>query len=145
MRIQIPPILRPVYLTDYAPQCVDPATGQSIVVWVWVNPPRQMLVDHDALIDQLGQLRTRIHPGDAGAVATGEALQAGIVEVQRLTTALAEWCAQLWSMHADIATHWSAEDVRALMDSDTDPALYPWLKRRTLAAIMAHRADIEKK
>lgn len=144
MRIEIPPITRPIYLADYAPQLVD-ASGKSLVVQVWVNPPRQMLLDHDGFIEQLNQLRAKIAPGDAGALPTGEALQAATTEVQRLTAALMAWCAKIWSQHADPATHWSEADVRALMDSDTDPALYPWLKRRTLAAMFAHRNDVEKK
>lgn len=144
MRFTIPPILRPIHLADYAPQLVD-AAGKSIVVWVWVNPPRQMLIDHDALIDQLNQLRGKINHTDALTLPAGDALVAATAEVQRIATALAEWCAKLWSMSTDMATHWTPAEVQALMESDTDPALYGWLKRRTLAAIMAHRADVEKK
>lgn len=113
MKIIVPQIVRPIALTDYAPELRD-ETGAAITVWVWVNPPI-------AWISRLNAALT-----DAQA--------------ERLDAMYAE----AWSQHPDPATHWSAEDVRELMASETDPALFIWLARRTRDAIDAHRAGEKK-
>lgn len=114
MKIIVPPLVRPIYLTDYAPELKD-ESGAPVVVWVWVNPP----------------------------VAWIARLNAGLTDRQSGVN-LDEMYAEAWSQHADPATHWSAEDVRALIAHETDPALFVWLARRTREEIEAHRAGEKK-
>ena len=61
MKIIVPPITRPVRLTDYAPELVREG-GEPITVWVWVNPPARM-------IDEMQALRARSARGGCGLCA----------------------------------------------------------------------------
>ena len=75
MHIIVPPITRPIRLTDYAPELVR-EDGEPVTVWAWVNPPARMIDEMQALRersktvrDQLAALKQRV----LGAAGEGSA------------------------------------------------------------------------
>lgn len=145
MRISVPKLLRSIDLADYAPELVHP-DGKPIMVWVWVNPPR----------DLMDRRRRNLQMGADAYRVINDAVKVGdqplsIDERRRLLNDLlatgnlmAAWFAEIWSQADDAETHWSTEDVLSLGTNQTDPALYPWLQIQTMDLITAHR-DAEKK
>jgi len=139
MKVIVPPITSPVLLTDYHPAMLAPGTDKPVVVHVWVNPPRDIIAEHYRLVDEWKAAQ------DAFIVAAGD--EAVAKERARMAAAedgLAAWYARLWSMAADMSTHWTVEDVQALAALETDPALYSWLTRTSWELIYAHRATRKK-
>ena len=136
MKIEIPPLLKPVYLRDYADELGDAA------VWVRVNPPREFLAEYAAL-------RERGETANAGlgqiAENDSEATFAATAELSAVGEAFAAWYARLWSQGTDAATHWTADETRQLALLDTDPALYSWLTTRSWELIGEHRSREKKK
>lgn len=133
MHIIVPPITRPIRLTDYAPELVR-EDGEPVTVWAWVNPPARMIDEMQALRERSKTVRDQLAAGAAD-------LQG---EIGAISEAVSAWYAAIWSQHADPATHWTAADVLALDASETDPGLGGWLKTRTWEAIAAHRSAQKK-
>ena len=60
MKIDIPKVVRPLVLSDYAEGFgVDPKTGEDVPMWVWVNPPLAVLREHDGTHAEINQGITR--------------------------------------------------------------------------------------
>lgn len=135
MKFNVPKIVRPVALTDYAPELTHD-DGTPAVVQVWANPPAALLTRHREL-SQRGQTALAALKADGDKAAA-------VAELNAIGAALADLFAELWSQHADPATHWTAEDVTELANSDANPALYGWLTRRTLAVIGEYRGALRK-
>lgn len=138
MKIIVPPITRPILLTDYAPE-LRREDGAPVAMYVWVNPPAQLIDDYNVILARLKDVRKRLdgasQPDEMGALGA-ELVEAG-GELDR-------WYATIWSQHADPATHWTPEDVQALVLNDTDPGLETFLKGRTWEAIRGHRSREKK-
>lgn len=117
MNISIPKLVRAIELSDYAPELA------GVRVRVWVNPPLELVRDYNAGCELTADPATR---------AEGW---------QKIFGAYA----RLWSAGEDPATQWSADDVRALKVSETDPRLYGWLLEKTWALVRAYREGEEKK
>jgi len=136
MKYNIPKIVRPVALTEFAPELIHD-DGSPAVVQVWVNPPTARMTHYYDLSRE----------GTAAIVllkaAEGDKA-AAVAEINRVGGELSALFAELWSQHADPATHWTAEEVSALANSDANPALYGWLTGRTIAAIGEYRSRLRK-
>jgi hypothetical protein len=115
MKITIPKIIREVPLADYAPEM------NGAVVKVWVNPTR----------DFLQQISAAITQEDEQAAA------------HVISQPVSEWYAQLLSQAPDAESHWTADELQAV--ADTDPALWAWLISRCWSRINDHIAVLEKK
>lgn len=119
MPVTIRPLTRPLPLDEYAEGLeIRFDDGPAKVVHVWVNPPRALREEHDRLL--------------------AEARQSG------MSPELFAWYARLWSQHPDAATHWTAEEVQALAENDTDPNLLIWLQNRSIDMMTAHRSAKRK-
>ncbi len=139
MKLNLPKITQAIPLADYAPELVHD-DGSPAVVYAWVNPPAALLTRH-------AELRQRITEADhhlRGGALKGELLAAVVREMTGLGEALAALFAELWSQHADPATHWTAADVMELAANDANPALFGWLTNGTIAAINKHRSGLRK-
>lgn len=120
MRALVPPMTRPMPLDEYGDGAqIRFDDGPPKAVHVWVNPPRQLLEEHDALV-------------------------AAAKQSQQTPPELTAWFARLWSQHADLATHWTVEQIQAVAESDTDPALWVWMQNKSIAMIQAHRSAARK-
>lgn len=124
MKIEIPVIVRPLSLLDYAPEI-------DVTMQVWVNPPRALLMEYYDILNTISSVIKQEQDADA-------ADNAGF--------ALMGWLAKVWSAGAE-DTRWTAEDVAALWErcKDTDPALWAWVTSRTAEMIFEHRANAKKK
>lgn len=112
----IPRIVKAIELGDYAPEL---AGGR---VYVWVNPPRDIRRRYPEILELLND--------KANTESAGQQLM--------------EWLSLIWSQGAP-ETHITTDDVAALVGLDTDPALYGWLVKRTLDALIEHAAGGKKK
>lgn len=128
MKIAVPKIVKTLAVGEYAQELSE------VRLQVWVNPPRSLLARHDALIERVGAAAR------AGADEAG--LSATVTELWGEMTAV---FAELWSAGPE-GTHWSAEEIEALIDgmAETDPQLWPWLRKRTILMIREHREAVKK-
>lgn len=124
MKIDIPRIVRPLALAQYAEELSE------AVVWVWANPTREFLGRWSEL-------------GAMASTAVKAKDEAGLRNVEDL---IYSWFSECWSQGPDDATHWTAAEVKALAEhcTDTDPALWTFVQEGTLRLIQAHRARERK-
>lgn len=139
MKFNFPKITQPIDLADYAPEMVQD-DGAPALVWAWVNPPATLMNAHGALRARAQVALTKIKEAGQDEAALAVVVQ----ELADVGTGLFDVFAQLWSARSDPATHWTAEEVKALANNEENPALYTWLTGRTIAAINAYRAGIKK-
>lgn len=134
MQITIPRIVRPIELSEYAPEL------DGVRVYVWVNAPRDFYARHSALLKENDELRAQIDSANkqADIAALGES-------VRRVGAEFVEFFRELWSQASDPETHWTTESVTALITLDTDPGLYGWLCRRSFELVLDHKAAGKKK
>ena len=127
MKLNIPPIVRPLSLSEYAPEMGD------VEISVWVNPPRAVLAEYFGIIQAI-----------SAALKLQDAERAAAAD--KAGSELMGWLARIWSA-GDEDTRWDNADVQALWENciDTDPGLWAWLTSETWRMIEAHRADAKKK
>lgn len=141
MKLNLPKIVRPIPLADYAPEMEFQEDGKTpAVVWAWVNPPAALMARQRELQRQAQEGAQRIRAAGANQAAITE-IGLGLVGVGNETAAV---FAELWSQHTDQDTHWTAEEVKAVAGSEANPALYGWLVRRTIDLINGYRSGLRK-
>lgn len=139
MKLNIPKLTRPMPLTDYAPELTHD-DGSPAVVQVWVNPPQALLTRHAELRARGQAALKRVKEVGDDQAAAAEV----VAEIGAVGAALAALFAELWSQHADPATHWTPADVLEVANSEANPALYGWLTGRTVALIGEYRSGLRK-
>ena len=139
MKINIPKIILPVSMTDYAPEL----DGQFLQVWV--NPPKSKLQEYDDLVTELQareleSARTTLFPADetkeaesSGLLKTFEMLKHWLhIKAQKKPVGIDEkllcWYAEMWSQGSE-ETRWTVAELRLL--EDQDPAFLSWMIRKT--------------
>ena len=137
MKLNLPKITQAIPLADYAPELVHD-DGSPAVVYAWVNPPAALVTRHRELA------RRGLAALEALKAADAEQQAHGAGEMTAIGGELAVLFAELWSQHADPATHWTAAEVTALANNDANPALYGWLTGRTIRQIQNYRAGLRK-
>lgn len=134
MNIVIPRIVRPIELSEYAPEL------DSVRVYVWVNAPRDFYARHSELMKENDALRAQFD----GTTAPDKLAAMGN-DLQRIGSEFVEFFRELWSQGKDPETHWTTESVSELIMLDTDPELYGWLCRRSFELVLDHKARGKKK
>ena len=136
MKFAIQRIVRPVQMREYAEEYGDEC------IWTWANPPRATRLEFYQIADEYKKLVEGADSAEEGEQDTGLAGQ-----LETLMGRFHEWWSVLWSQHSDPETHWSAEDVRELVDvaRDTDPALWGWLQEACFEIMREHREGVKKK
>lgn len=134
-KFDIPKILRPLALKDYAPEM-----GEA-VVQVWVNLPGKLIEQHDRLNDEVDLLRPKI----ANEKATDESRKEAALRLVAIGKEMIAWHAEIWSQGPE-ETRWTEEEVDELISStrERDPQLWPWLMMRTKELIQEHRRRLKK-
>lgn len=129
MKFEVPKIVRTLGLAEYAPEFGEAA------LQVWVNPPLSLLKRYDALMGEIG----RVVVGDLKDAEDREAI------LRQLGDERMAWFAELWSQ-GDGETHWTVEEVRALVDetTETDPGLFQWMTAQSFRMIKEHRDNAKK-
>jgi hypothetical protein len=108
MKINIPKVIVPVDMSEYAPELA----GQCL--HVWVNPPLDVLGAHLALAAEV-----------RNAPVSAETMQ----------DPLLEWYVGVWS-HGPEPTHWTIAEVKEV--ERDDPAFLSWMISATWNARKAH-------
>lgn len=139
MKLNIPKITQAIPLADYAPELVHD-DGSPAVVRAWVNPPAALLTRHAELRARGQAALKRVKEVGDDKTAAAEV----VAEIAAVGAALSELFAELWSQHADPATHWTPAEVLEVANSEANPALYGWLTGRTIAAIGGYRSGFRK-
>jgi len=134
MQIDIPRIVRPIELSEYA------AELDGVRMYVWVNAPRDFYARHSALLAENDALRAQLED-----VTAPDKLAAVGKDLQRIGGEFVEFFRELWSQGKNPETHWTTESVSALITLDTDPGLYGWLCRRSFELVIDHKARGKKK
>jgi hypothetical protein len=134
-RFDIPKILRPLVLRDYAPEM-----GEA-VIQVWVNLPGKVIEQHDRLNDEIDLLRPKI----ADEKATDESRKEAASRLVAVGNKMIAWHGEIWSQGPE-GTRWTEEEIDELISTtrETDPMLWPWLMRRTNELIQEHRRRLKK-
>lgn len=151
MKFKIPKILRPLRLSEYAPEF-----GEEAVIQVWVNPPRDALNEHTALAlasqaatKRFQEAMKRLQEAEKNKVENLEDLITAGTEASKemaeIGKKLLAWFSTLWSQGPE-ETRWSMEDVTALVEhaAETDPKLWEWLTDESIALIVEHRTLAKK-
>lgn len=135
-KIQIPKIVRPLRLADYAPEYGD------AVIQVWVNPPRALVEEYREALELAYAAQSSIAGGALEEAGQGEALR----QISAAGERIIAWMAQIWSQGYDAESHWTAAEVQELVahSEDRDPGLWPWLSAQTRNLILEHRTRAKK-
>jgi hypothetical protein len=130
MEFKIPKITKKIALKDYAPEF-----GETVLE-VWVNPPRVLLTEQAAIVDEIrkivAEVDARVKKGDTkDDPALNDRLEA-------LNTAMEAWYGTVLTQNGEPIT---SADVHALVIQcmETDPRLWDWLRDTALHAILEHR------
>jgi hypothetical protein len=136
-RFDIPRMLRPLYLRDYAAEFADAC------IQVWVNPPRELLHTYAEILVAIESLQAQIK-GNKEPMPP-EKVEQLTNELVACKDRLIAWFGEIWSQGAE-DSRWSAEDIQALLAhaQDTDPALWNWLVEHTTRLIGEHRMRQKK-
>jgi len=156
MKIEIKRLVRPVFLRDYAEEYGDET------IWVWVNPPRQLRLEHadivqdfqvvvDARAELGAELEKAIEQAKEEGTEVPEADPDTIARIDQqlndLSDRLYAWFAELWSQHSDEETHWTGEEVVGMVEAclDADPQLWDWIQDEMWRLVREHREGVKKK
>ena len=144
MKFDIPKVVKPLNLSEYAPEY------GTYKIMVWVNPPREKIKYQSELLARAIAAQKLMVEIDQKQVGEHEGITKSaedlIREIGAVGDQMVEWFAEIWSQGIDAASHWSADDVRKLVEGsrDTDPQLWSWLTGKTIAMIREHRAAQKK-
>lgn len=140
MKINIPKVLVPVQLGEYAPELQDK------ILHVWVNMPKEKLQEYDDLVttvqeqslieaqktleDETSNVEGQKSEGIKRIFDQLKAMlykkrdrKADSIDVKLLT-----WYADMWSQGPE-ETHWTVEELQQL--EDQDPAFLSWCIARS--------------
>ena len=127
MKINIPRVVRPVRLSDYAPEF-----GEQTIE-MWVNPPREKRLAFAAITAEYKVIQDQLNAAEEGDDTTAQ-----VERIVELAGELHAWYAEMWSQGED---EWTAEDVGELakVALDTDPGLWDFVQESSLDAMQAYR------
>jgi hypothetical protein len=138
MKITIPKIILPVEMTDYSPELA----GKFL--FVWVNPPREMLAQYDELVNELQtkeleNARRTLFPAEqpkaesSGLQQTFDTLKHWLhikaeTKPEGIDEKLLRWYAEVWSQGPE-DSRWTVAELREL--EMQDPAFLSWMIAET--------------
>lgn len=139
MKIEIPKITQALKLSDYAPEF-----GEGEII-VWVNPPRKMVQDYVALVNESDRIRMDLALAQKAEKPDEAAIERLLAEIGRIGGQIIEWYAELWGQGPE-ETRWSTADIEQLIEGvqETDPQFWPWLTTQSQQLIRQHRGREKK-
>ena len=128
MKVNIPRVVRPIALSDYAPEF-----GEQ-VIQMWVNPPREKRLAFAEIMDRYRDTLAQIEQAEADDSALADLAQQIVGQAGELHA----WYAEMWSQGGD---EWTAEQVKELAEAalDTDPGLWDFVQERSLDLMQEYR------
>ena len=117
MDLKIPNIVKPIALKDFTEGKGFPPEFDNAVIWVWVNPRRELRQTFVSVILK----------GDATDEQIGS------------------WFSEMWSQGPD-DTHFTAEEVVTLATAcaEYEPGLWNWLVKQTNDLVIEHLSAKKK-
>ena len=117
MDLRIPNIIKPIALKDYTEGRDFPPEYENIIIWVWVNPRKELrtIFINDIL------------SGDASDEQVGK------------------WFSEVWSQGPE-DTHFTADEVvkLATLCAEYEPGFWSWIIRQTSQLITEHYISKKK-
>jgi len=138
MKINIPKIIRPIALSDYADEMGD------AVIYVWVNPSRELRIKYDVEREEIDELLTEIKELSEQEKKE-EQIKLVYDSIAKCNDRLFGWWSEILSQHDDKDTHWTIEEIKQIVDMDTDPGFWHWLQSQAFDLIESHRSANKKK
>lgn len=144
MKIEIPKVVRPLDLSEYAPEY------DGAVIQVWVNPPRakreefqQTRMELLRISDEIQELAKDAQ--DHNAPEYLAKIKAAGERITALNQGVYAWHAEMWSQGD--GDGWTAEQVAEFADHalDNDPQLWQFALVRTAEMIWEYRSGRQKK
>jgi len=138
MNIKVPKVIRKLELAGYEPEF-------DAVLEVWVNPPRELLINEFKLRTEstlLVEILDQTDKDDEQSVEVREKTIARIAEVGKERMKI---YSELWSQGSE-NSRMSAEEIETMIETvfSSEPNLFNWMTDSTLAMINDHR-EIQKK
>ena len=129
MRINIPKVVRPIRLSDYAPEFEDQAIG------MWVNPPRDKRLEFAGITKRFAEVREQI-----AKTEDRDELQDLFDRINEMGLEIYAWYADMWSQ-GEGYEEWTGEEVKEMVEAalDTDHALWDFLQESSLDAMKEYR------
>lgn len=127
MKINIPKVVRPIRLSDYAPEF-----GEQQVE-MWVNPPREKRLAFASISERFQGVREQI-----AKTEDPDVLAALMEDIKALGLEMYAWWADMWSEGED---EWTGEEVQTLVEAalNSDPGLWDFLQEQSLDAMQDYR------
>ena len=127
MKINIPKVVRPIRLSDYAPEFGEQA------IQMWVNPPRELRLRYFDITEDYKAVRDQLEQSEEG-----DDLTPLVERVVELANGIYAWYAEMWSQGGG---EWTMEDVQEFAQAamDTDPALWDFVQESSLDVLQAYR------
>ena len=143
MKIQIPKVVIPVNMGEYAPEL------QGKDLFVWVNPPKQKIAEYNDLVTvlqtkELQAARETLLPeavdvskanGKSALVRTFDQLSHWLTikknssqRADEIDQQLLDWYAEIWSQ-GPTDMQWTVDELRTL--ESQDPAFLSWMIAQT--------------
>lgn len=129
MKIPIKKVVRDLDLGEYAEEY------KGLTVKVWVNPDRGTIAERDELQQEFER--------QAQEMRNNQALAEPFLKwtAETYAPAILDWYARLWSQ-GEPDTHWTVDEMKEL--DGQDPALFDWMKRRSVQMVIQHRTREKK-
>ena len=171
-KIYLPKVVRPIDLAQYSPEMAAaiaaPADGQPTAkqIWMWANPTETRKQEYRALQFRIDELLGMMKKNADQMVANKDARDKAVREGSQVPTDVPlpykaedlevwmkeasrkanEWWAEMWSQHADPATHWTPEEVGDLGTAcaESDPGFWEWIHHECWKLIHDYRAQAKK-
>jgi len=142
---EIPKCFKSIRLADYAPEYKD----QHIDVWV--NPPSSILLERDAVIEQINIENEAIEAisREIAKIQNQEEIKAAFkkngAHLQEIGQKIQELYRSIWPWYAKIlfidGSQINEKDLLEIFETstDTDPKFTAWLTSRAMELIIEHR------
>lgn len=137
MKIEIKRIVRPLLLSEFAPEYGDTA------VMVWINPTKSLTDRWYALSKRANDMR-QVLQAKVEAEASADEMREPLEQLTAAGNEIIAWLAEIWSQGPE-ETRFSEQDIKTLIETcqEEDTTLYRWLMDRTYQMIRDYR--VEKK
>ena len=128
MKINIPKVVRPIALSDYAPEFGEQEIG------MWVNPPRDKRLEFSGITKEYKEIQGQIEATE------GDELTPLVERIMELAGKLHAWYAEMWSQSTKYE-EWTGEEVKEMAEAalDTDPGLWDFIQESSLDAMAEYR------
>jgi hypothetical protein len=135
MKIKIPRIVRPLALSEYAPEYGD------LALQVWLNPSGELIDAQDKRFARVRELTKQLEDINPLADGSSDRVREIDAELTQLGQETMTWLVKIWGQGAP-ETRMSIDELTEFVKSlasdgeNSDPMLYGWLVGKTWGRII---------